>query len=1151
MDTGEMLERLIPLFEEGGRFHGRYRLSGEPDQAPTEIVPNAIWEVPIFPEGAATCDLLRVYGFDTTAGPLLHAHWRNETRALLRLSTRGHRALPRLREAEYIHGLELGYLIVADSGVELAEQQDLLEALGADRKRAFLAYFAIVEAVAAMHEEGLLHRNLSLQALRVADEQGSLVVDGFQMSSFVSAWFRPRPDMRTPALAPTEVTSRWMLAPERLAVVEGLPAQDVETYATDVFSLGMVGIALLAGPLAPPHETYSPEAHRRWAEERRTQLRQAQLPTTLERLLDAMTATDRRNRVPSGVAAHDLLSTAYGAILGDLEWRAGDEAPAYELLYLSESIDRLYTDGRAQSHPSDPDFREYNELIENDLARAVLAWAPDGFEPWERRGDRAIAAAAKVVLLGRAYAYFCQHLDHNRPGEDRARLVVKHMLPVDRAGVLRRAPRQRAAPRVMCSYLSAVPARGRRPARPAGTGAWSDLVPTVQYDGGRSVQDPVLATARWLVDVQRADLRRRWFSVTREHEQGDLIFLRAVETPPTASDDAQGAFDRLWATVSPQEPMGQVFGDLARRAAEADESLKFWLKLQPGDREPIARLQFERVLDPYACAFRVESAVLGLPDAGWLMPDDTGTLSNLSRQTDAIHEVEQRYGHLAAQVRSPRAVRIPSQLAPSTITADDTQQLLERIHETWPIFALQGPPGTGKTYTAVELVRRLVAEDPFARVLVSAQSHHALDNLLEGVIDRVDGLSALRIASAGTIDSVSPRARDYLLASRAAMLLREISEAKTPHGRMRSLVSEWRNRASSGDVELRADFLRRLPRASSLVFATSGQATHEALGSSRGASSFDWVIIEEAARGWITEFFIPMVHGARWCLVGDHAQLKAHRQDELERLLQRDIDDQITAEAVGARPTPEWRRYLRHFDHLMTVATGRRDPPRGALRVQRRMHPDIAGLISEAFYPDLGIETADEVRHEREHGITVAPYSGTALVWIDTSSLKENSYENSDGGLMNLCEWRAIDYFFRNRVGTVRAFDARIPSLAVLSPYKRQRRLLEEKLGLEEGTVRTVDSYQGRQAEVVVVSLVRSNPIEETSKAIGFLDDPSRVNVMFSRARRLLIVVGCLEHFAGHGKGTFWEAVVTYFRSERRFVIDAAAAGFRHVRGRA
>jgi superfamily I DNA and/or RNA helicase len=306
-------------------------------------------------------------------------------------------------------------------------------------------------------------------------------------------------------------------------------------------------------------------------------------------------------------------------------------------------------------------------------------------------------------------------------------------------------------------------------------------------------------------------------------------------------------------------------------------------------------------------------------------------------------------------------------------------------------------------------------------------------------------------------------------------------------------------------------------------------------------------MIEEAARGWMTDFFVPMVHGARWLLVGDQAQLAAHRHDEYERLLLKDISEQTTGSATGVVPVEEWRQYLRYFAHLMQVSTGRADEPRERLRVQRRMHPDIAGLISRSFYSG---ELEDHSATARSHGLTQNPFTATALLWLDTSSLGFDAHETRESGLQNFCEVLALKYYFRNRVPDVRAFEPEIAPLAVLSPYRAQTRLLADQLGYGEDVVHTVDSFQGREAEIVLVSLVRNNASDEPSKSLGFLTEPSRVNVMLSRARRLLVIVGNLRHFERHGGGTFWETLCTYVRSNPRFVLDIASDGFRYTKER-
>ena len=97
------------------------------------------------------------------------------------------------------------------------------------------------------------------------------------------------------------------------------------------------------------------------------------------------------------------------------------------------------------------------------------------------------------------------------------------------------------------------------------------------------------------------------------------------------------------------------------------------------------------------------------------------------------------------------------------------------------------------------------------------------------------------------------------------------------------------------------------------------------------------------------------------------------------------------------------------------------------------------------------------------------------------------------------------------------------PKLALLSPYRAQVRELKAALR-RDGPLRqhlakfgrvgaeyvhTVDSFQGQEAEVIIVSLVRNNARQSLRGALGFLADRRRMNVLFSRAQWRLIVVGC------------------------------------------
>jgi hypothetical protein len=191
------------------------------------------------------------------------------------------------------------------------------------------------------------------------------------------------------------------------------------------------------------------------------------------------------------------------------------------------------------------------------------------------------------------------------------------------------------------------------------------------------------------------------------------------------------------------------------------------------------------------------------------------------------------------------------------------------------------------------------------------------------------------------------------------------------------------------------------------------------------------------------------------------------------------------------------------------------------------MHDPICQVVSRAFYPEKEADAATEdlpegtlvtMRPEDGHVITTPDWlADHTLVWLDTSGMRQeegywsNRYE---AGLI-----KALVEKMRPRpLLNARPDKAGRRGLAILTPYRRQVEVIKDVDPRLADAVRTVDSFQGREADVVIVSLVRDNVRASWDRPvsnIGHLADPSRVNVMLSRARDLQIIVGSFDHFAG------------------------------------
>jgi superfamily I DNA and/or RNA helicase len=163
------------------------------------------------------------------------------------------------------------------------------------------------------------------------------------------------------------------------------------------------------------------------------------------------------------------------------------------------------------------------------------------------------------------------------------------------------------------------------------------------------------------------------------------------------------------------------------------------------------------------------------------------------------------------------------------------------------------------------------------------------------------------------------------------------------------------------------------------------------------------------------------------------------------------------------------------------------------LEVQYRMHENIMQFSNKQFYNGQLI-AADSVKNRSWHK------EQPVVQWIDTAGCGFEEKSGEDGeSRMNPEEWNIISSHME-RWGLQKDWQ-----YAVISPYRAQVEYLQEAVGANPLIrVDTIDSFQGQEADVVYISLVRSNERQE----LGFLKDYRRLNVALTRARRGLFIVG-------------------------------------------
>lgn len=294
---------------------------------------------------------------------------------------------------------------------------------------------------------------------------------------------------------------------------------------------------------------------------------------------------------------------------------------------------------------------------------------------------------------------------------------------------------------------------------------------------------------------------------------------------------------------------------------------------------------------------------------------------------------------------------------------------------------------------------------------------------------------------------------------------------------------------------------------------------------------FDLVIVDEAARCTAGELLVPL-QAARWAvLVGDQAQLEP----------QHDVDVVTMVSNRTAIQRAEIKRS--DFERVFNSAYGRAAGAK--LQMQYRMLPPIGQLVSETFYGDLKLSagrTAPEIPPDVLPRTLASP-----LTWISTDALGNHGFEKSAASSkQNRAEADAIvasveDWLnhesFREWLTTQTTYPI---GIGIICMYAAQRDLVEAKLRQSLAAqfldrhirVGTVDSYQGKENPIVVVSLVRNNLDGRENAAgrrtirDGFLKIPNRVNVAASRAMDRLVFVGAYRNW--HAEGPMGRLVASF-----------------------
>jgi hypothetical protein len=321
--------------------------------------------------------------------------------------------------------------------------------------------------------------------------------------------------------------------------------------------------------------------------------------------------------------------------------------------------------------------------------------------------------------------------------------------------------------------------------------------------------------------------------------------------------------------------------------------------------------------------------------------------------------------------------------------------------------------------------------------------------------------------------------------------------------RYQNFVQDWIEKLRQ-PTEADSDDLRRIYLDNAnVVGITCVQAANK--GFSEEFKSFDVVIIDEVSKCTPPELLIPALKGKKLVMVGDHRQLPP-------------MLDTSTLEEV-AQTIGNTRDELQFLEESLFKSQfeSADESIKQMLTTQYRMHPYIMGAINQFYDGKLesGILEPDTKRAHHLAGEIIQ--ESHHLLWVKTPIENQFLEQRNGTSYFNTPEIDAIERLcqqFDNTWTSRVANGEPKKEIAVITFYGAQLRKIDERLQSElfpslEIRTGTVDRFQGMERPVVIVSMVRNN----SKGDVGFAKKPERVNVAFSRAQELLIIVGCHNLF--------------------------------------
>ncbi|MCW7504415.1 AAA domain-containing protein [Leptospira paudalimensis] len=410
---------------------------------------------------------------------------------------------------------------------------------------------------------------------------------------------------------------------------------------------------------------------------------------------------------------------------------------------------------------------------------------------------------------------------------------------------------------------------------------------------------------------------------------------------------------------------------------------------------------------------------------------------------------------------------------------------IERIFSLFDYGMVFGPPGTGKTTLLMQAVVEIQKRKE--SVLTLCPTNFACDYIVELAIQK--GIRVIRMGNSTKIkENVLPYHLDHLIQIHPDQ--KQIQNWQTELRVLQKKINSWKRNFGKEEREERyqqkkeAKFLlktirdaetnirTRLLDASELIVSTFAGFGNEF----KKGRNFEYVFVDEATQSVDPGCYMALFSGKKTFFFGDPKQLGVNYS------------------------LPEHESIPSFLEKVIGNDSGERTI---FLEKQFRMKKEILGFPNQTYYGNQ-VFTHPDLQFQNIEVMTEIFGSDSAILWIDTAG--SDTIEETDGeelSFINETEITLIESLMEK--GLPKDFTT------IISPYRGQvERLIQRANG--RWYTQTIDSFQGRESEIVILSLVRSNPDGE----IGFLMNPKRLNVALTRAKSHLILIGDSTTLCGH-----------------------------------